>query len=226
MSLSQRVGPEPIWTSERAQHTAPGCLLLPLPLARSDVRGQGGRGTRMRRRTHAHRRIRLRSGNSTTTLFWASEHAWEPAVPSCATHNDGTVDCYNLRLLGNRSVPKPQVEVLAQVLRSWQTPTTLRNSIRRRRRWRWSCKKVNRPMTVHDYEQHTYSTTVTCSEKPAKPGLSCIQLLVLFDSQILMLLIGYSNATVSNDFLPQRRFQEHFPSNPMVLEHTLLRSIT
>ena len=39
----------------------------------------------------------------------------------------------------------------------------------------------------------------------------------LFDSQ---LLVEYFNAIIPNDFPPQRRFQKHFPSNPMVLEHT------
>ena len=42
---AQRVGPEPIRISERAKHPAPDCLSQPppLPLARSDPRGRGGR---------------------------------------------------------------------------------------------------------------------------------------------------------------------------------------
>ena len=37
------------------------------------------------------------AANSITTLLWASEDAYGPTVPSCASHNYGTADCYNLK---------------------------------------------------------------------------------------------------------------------------------
>ena len=65
MSHWQRVDPEPTWTSEQAQHTAPDSPSL-APPRRIRMRGDGaeiGLGCAdAHTHTHAHRRIRLRSG--------------------------------------------------------------------------------------------------------------------------------------------------------------------
>ena len=73
-SMSQRVGPEHIWTSERAQHTARGCLSLPprLDRMRGDGAGRGDSDTQTQ--THTHTRGTRTPAHSFTQRRTAPQH--------------------------------------------------------------------------------------------------------------------------------------------------------